>query len=201
MARDVYARWQAEENEEMDEWLIRQRKAELEALVRRVIKNEFSNEDKLIIFLKFYKCLSVEKISEKTGLSRAGVYRRLDKINDVLYEKLKYALEYRFGINEKIPMSTVLDNVKNVGKKESTSVAQRLRTLRMSQHIKLKDVCLHTGIDEKRMLSLESFAQNLTANEVIKLSQFFKVSTDYILFGKNRVLKDPLTGLPFDYRC
>ena len=89
MARDVFIRWQAKESEELDDWLIRQRKEELCALVRRVIKNEFSQEEKLLIDLKWYKGKSAEEISRKTGISRAGVYRKLDKINEVLYEKGK----------------------------------------------------------------------------------------------------------------
>lgn len=202
MAREVYMKWQAKESGKLDEWLIRQRKAELNSLVRKVIKNEFSSEDKLLISLKWYKGLSAKEISEKTGISRAGVYRRIDKINDVLYEKLKYALEYRFGINEKVPVVTVFSDVKDIAEGESSSyVSARLRSLRKSQFISLEDLHINTGISKRRLESLEKCAADLSAKELTKLSEFYKVSSDYILFGKSRVLKDPYTGLPFDYRC
>ena len=202
MARDVFIRWQAKENEELEDWLIRQRKEELYALVRRVIRNEFSKEDKLLIDLKWYKGLSADEISKKTGISRAGVYRRIDKINDVLYEKLKYAMEYRFGIKERTPVVTVLCDMKNRAEGETAvSVAVRLRTLRAGSHISPSDLSRCTGITEGRLLSLEKYGGDLTSKELIKLSEFYKVSSDYILFGKSRILRDPYTGLPFDYKC
>ena len=202
MARDVFVRWQAKESEDLDDWLIRQRKEELYALVRRVIKNEFSEEEKRLIDLKWYKGLSADEISAKTGISRAGVYRKLDKINDVLYEKLKYALEYRFGVKEKTPAVTLICNVKNtVSGETAVAVSSRLRFLRTSQHITVEKLSQCTGIDESRMVNLEKFAGDLTAAELIKLSAFFKVASDYILFGKSRTLRDPYTGLPFDYKC
>ena len=202
MARDVFISWQAKENEELEDWLIRQRKEELYALVRRVIRNEFSKEDKLIIDLKWYKGLSADEISKKTGISRAGVYRRIDKINDVLYEKLKYAMEYRFGIKERTPVVTVLCDMKNRAEGEtSVSVAVRLKSLRFGQHISLEDLSRCTGISEARLMNLEKYAGDLTSKELIKLSSFYKVSSDFILFGKSRILRDPYTGLPFDYKC
>ena len=39
MARDVFISWQAKQSEELDSWLMRQRKEELHSLVRRVIRN------------------------------------------------------------------------------------------------------------------------------------------------------------------
>lgn len=202
MARDVFIRWQAKENEEMEDWLIRQRKEELYALVRRVIKNEFSKEDRLLINLKWYKGLSAEEISRKMGISRAAVYRRLDKINDTLYEKLKYAMEYRFGIKERTPVVAVLSDMKSRGEDaESVSVAGRIRSLRVSAHITPEELSRYTGINVKRIHCFENYAGDLSSGELIKLSSFYKVSSDYILFGKNRILRDPYTGLPFDYKC
>lgn len=202
MAREVFVSWQAKESEELEDWLIRQRKEELYALVRRVIKNEFSKEDKLLIDLKWYKGLSAEEISKKTGISRAGVYRRIDKINDILYEKLKYAMEYRFGIKERTPVVAVLCDVKSRGEGDTAvSVAARLRSLRAGQHISLSDLSRCTGIAEARLSGLEKYAGDLSSKELIKLSSFYKASTDFILFGKSRILRDPYTGLPFDYKC
>lgn len=202
MARDVFISWQAKENQELEDWLIRQRKEELYALVRRVIRNEFSAEDKLIIDLKWYKGLSADEISRRTGISRAGVYRRIDKINDVLYEKLKYAMEYRFGIKERTPVVAVLSDMKSRAEGETAlSVAVRLRSLRAGQHITASELSRITGISESRLIALEKYAGDLTSKELIKLSSFYKVTTDFILFGKSRILKDPFTGLPFDYKC
>lgn len=202
MARDVFISWQAKEQQELEEWLIRQRKEELYALVRRVIRNEFSKEDKLLIDLKWYQGMSADEISKKTGISRAGVYRRIDKINDVLYEKLKYAMEYRFGIKERTPVVAVLSDMKSRREGETAvSVAVRLRSLRAGQHISVAELCRYTGISEARLSSLEKYAGDLTSRELIRLSSFYKVSTDFILFGKSRILKDPYTGLPFDYKC
>ena len=83
----------------------------------------------------------------------------------------------------------------------AVSVAVRLKSLRFGQHISLEDLSRCTGISEGRLSNLEKYAGDLTSKELIKLSSFYKVTTDFILFGKSRILKDPYTGLPFDYKC
>ena len=201
-AREVYAAWQAEESKELDDWLMRQRKAELNALVRKVIKNEFSKEDKRLIELRWYKGYNCNEIGKMLGMSRSAVYRRLDKINDVLFDKLKYALEYRFGKKNEKSALLVEKDVRHYGNYESMfPVGYRLHTLRTAQQLSLSDVCEKTGIPQKRLTVIEKHGADISACELKKMAEFYKVSSDYILFGKKRILRDPFTGMPIGCNC
>lgn len=201
-AKQVYSVWQAEQSQELDDWLIRQRKAELDALVRKVIKNELSKDDKRLVELRWYKGLNCRTIAEKLNMGRSTVYRRLEKINDILFDKLKYALEYRFGgKNEKTFLLVENDVTETVKEENMLSVGQRICALRNGQKLPFYAVCCKTGIAPERMTDIESYAEDFSVQELKKLSEFYKVSTDYILFGKTRVLRDPLTGMPINCNC
>lgn len=200
-AREVFAAWQATQAQELDDWLMRQRKAELNALVRKVIKNEFSAEDRHIISLRWYKNMSAAEIAKELSLSRAAVYRRLDKIDDTLFDKLKYALEYRFGIKNERPALLVEAYVKDDSGTPCISSAQRLRRLRLSQHITPESAAEKCAIRQGRLEAIESGKSDPTATELKRLAQFYKVSSDFILFGKKRILRDPQSGLPVCCNC
>lgn len=201
-ARDVYSSWQIKEGQDLDDWLMRQRKAELNALVKKVIKNEFSKEDKLLIDLRWYKGLSCDEIAKRMSMSRSKVYRKLQKINDTLFDKLKYALEYRFGIKNQSAFMLIECDVKSTGKYEDMfPIAQRLRKLRYDAQVGFANACYKTGISQERMAVIEKYGGDLTASELKKLGDFYKVSCDYILFGKTRCVRDPYTGYPLTYKC
>lgn len=202
-ARQAFAVWQAKETQELEDYVIRQRKAELNELVRRVIRNELSQQDRLLVCLHWYKGFSKEEISKMTELSRSAVYRRFEKINNILYEKLKYAIEYRYGAeNEKAAKVLLKQSTVCPGDCFSLSEAgKRLFQLRESQFLTRQEVGKRTGIGEKRLGEIEKNARDATMLEIKKLSSFYKVSTDYLIFGKQRTIRDPLTGLPEKINC
>lgn len=68
-------------------------------LLRRAIHNELSEVDAEILDMYFFKDYKQKEIAEVCGVSCSSVSRRISKSLDVLYEKLKYAAEYRFGIS------------------------------------------------------------------------------------------------------
>lgn len=73
-------------------------KAEFNALVRKAINYELSEEDKKIIEMYFFRGYTKTKIAEILCVNPSTISRRINKSLDILYEKLKYAAEYRFGI-------------------------------------------------------------------------------------------------------
>ncbi len=81
--------WQAEENGDVDEYILRERRRELHRLVKKVIKNELDEKDRLIVSLHWYKGYSKEEIAEIVGANRSTIFRRFEKINEIIYEKLK----------------------------------------------------------------------------------------------------------------
>lgn len=201
-AKQAFNQWQAEQAQDIEDYLIRQRKAELNALVKRVIENELSENNRLLIELRWNKGYSLEKIAEILCVDASTVHRRLEKITDELYEKLKYALEYRFGKEKKAARVLIKSEIKNSQiVRQMSDCGTRIRALRNESHISLSELSRCTKTDEKRLKQIESGKAEVDITELIRLSSFFKVSTDYLLFGKSRVLRDPLTGLPINCRC
>lgn len=202
-AKEVFSRWQAENAQEIEDYVIRQRKAELNELVRQAINNELCRQDRLLVRLHWYKGLSKEEISEITGLSRSAVYRRFEKINNTIYEKLKYAIEYRYGRNCCQAAKVIIKQNTTCpsGFGALSEIGKRLFRLRESQILTQKEVGMLTGIGEKRLDEIEKDGKDATMLEVKKLASFYKVSSDYIIFGKQRTLRDPVTGMPQQFNC
>lgn len=201
-AKQVFSQWQAQQAQEIDDYILRQRKAELNALVRRVIDNELNQSSKLLIDLRWNKGYSLEKIAQMLNIDPSTVHRRIEKITDTLYEKLKYALEYRFGHEGRNASVVVKSQLKNSYAQDClSSCSDRLRALRKENQLSVKELSACTKIPEERLEKIESGTISVSVNELILLASFFKVSSDYLLFGKKRVLRDPFTGLPMSCIC
>ena len=98
---DLYDYWQtvntfshiyALDKNRFDELLLRRRKAELCALLTKVIRNELNEQDQLLIRLHWYQGKNADELSELLGLDRSSVYRRIERITNTLFEKLNEAL-------------------------------------------------------------------------------------------------------------
>lgn len=184
-AKESFINWHGKINESVESYILRQRKAELRELVKKVVKNELSDYDRLIVNLRWYENLSVTEIAEKLGVDRSTVNRHLDKINNVIYDKLKYAIEYRYG-------RSYCDAAKLIIKSsdaydctvKSNEVSARLMSLRSNQCLSLNEVASLTGIDEERLRILEEQGRKMTMTELKKLCIFYRCSSDYLLFGK-----------------
>lgn len=201
-AKQAFGAWQAKQAQDIDDFLIRQRKAELNALVKKVIENELTESEKTLIDLRWNKNYSLERIASILSIDPSTVHRRLEKITDNLYEKLKYALEYRFGkCNQKASVLVKSEIEKSVIEKNLNSFGARLRALRKENQLELSDLGVCVGINEKRLKKIEDGNANVRADEIISLASFYRVSSDYLLFGKVRVLRDPFTGLPMKCKC
>lgn len=197
-AREAFNLWNEQEDSELDDYVLRERKRELFALLKKVIKNELSERDRLLVSLFWYKGKSKAEIADIVGLDRSTVFRRFERINNIIYEKLKYAIEYRYG--DDFASSALLLVKKDVshsgGLKALESIGERLTRLREEQYLSKQDVSSCTGISLSRLAAIEKSGKEITMAELKKLAAFFKVSSDYIIFGQNRVLRDESTGKP-----
>lgn len=73
----------------------------------------------------------------------------------------------------------------------------RIRDLREDRDLRQIDVAEATGIDQKTLSNYETGKTNPDSTAIIKLAQFFSVSTDYLLgleninlIGKNDILRE-----------
>lgn len=197
-AQEAFSLWKAQENCDVDEYILRERKEELHRLVKKVIKNELCEKDRLLVALHWYKGKTKEEIAEIVGSDRSTIFRRFEKINDIIYEKLKYAIEYRFGddFSNKAMLLIKKDISSKQGVNELESIGDRLLKLRGEQYLSKQDVASLTGISVERISMIEKGGKEITMAELKKLSAFFHVTSDYILFGKDRIIRDRKTGKP-----
>ena len=184
-AKETFIKWQGNKQESVDEYVLRQRKAELNKLVQKVIRDELSTYDKMIVELKWYKNLSVAEIAVRLGVDRSTISRHLEKINETIYEKLKYAVEYRYGSSY---TQDVKFTIKNGDAYNCTvnpnEISGRVQGLRTDQCLSLGEVSEFTGIDTERLSEIEHQGNRMTMTELKKLSTFYRCSSDYILFGQ-----------------
>lgn len=184
LAMESLTAWREQTNETVDSISLRRRKQELNALVRKVIRNELNHEEQLLVKLHWYDGMSQSEIARKLGIDRSTVSRKLKSITDTIYDKLKYAIEFRFGKSFSDESKLIITDSKAytccINKNEIT---RRLITLRSEQCLTSQQVSELTGIEKKRIETIEKDATKITVLELKKIALLYRTSSDYILFG------------------
>ncbi len=184
LAREAFAAWQSKTYEDIDGYIIRQRKCELNELVNKAIRQELSPSDRLIVELHWFQGCNKSEVARRLGIEPSTVSRRLEKITDTLYDKLKYALEYRYGSSFSRRAKVIFKSKDAFfSYTEPEVLSARIRQLRLKQGLAVKDVSEMTGIAEKTLKEIEEKGRELTATEIKKLSVFYGTTADYIIFG------------------
>lgn len=184
LAREAFSAWQKKAYEDIDEYIIRQRKCELNELVNKAVREELSPSDKLIVELHWFQGFNKSEVARKLGIEPSTVSRRLEKITDTLYDKLKYAIEYRYGSSFSRRAKVIFKSKDAFfSYTEPEVLSERVRNMRMKQGFTLKDVSEMTGIAEKALKETEEKGRELTATEIKKLSVLYGTTADYIIFG------------------
>ncbi len=180
-----FAAWQSRNHEIADEYTLKKRKAELHALVRKVIRNELDPIQQEIVRLHWYEGKSLNEISEILCIDRSTVFRKEKKINEIIYDKLKYALEYRFGKEfANSPLIITKEDRLACCPFEGRSISMRLRDLRVRQSISEKEIRSETGISGRRLDIIEDTGELMTVPELQKLTLLYGTTSDYVIFGR-----------------
>jgi len=183
--RKVFKDWQVKAREAEKEELLIKRKEELNSLVRKVIKQELDSFDRRLVELHWYKGMSKSEIALMLGIDRSTVHRHFTSINNTVYEKLKYAVELIYGPSGG---TTAEQIIYETGKTYSShinsdEISKRLRSLRASGCFTYGLVSDKTDISELRLKQLEKRGSTMTVSELKRLTDFYRVSTNYIIFG------------------
>lgn len=191
-AREAFSLWQGKTYEEVDEYTLRKRKSELYSLVRQVIKNELDPSQQEFVRLYWFEGKTLNEISGIMGLDKSTLSRKEKKINSIIYDKLKYAMEYRYGksfdettrlvIKSRSPACCPFD---------AQSISQRLRNLRLIQSLEQADIAAATGISKSRIELIEKEGHKATVDEIARLAKLYNTTSDYIIFG----IKSPKGGI------
>ncbi len=91
----VFNDWQSEQYSES---ISEECKQAFKELLIRAIHNELCDTDITIIKLYYSKKYTQRQIADLLNLDVSTVSRRIKRATNILYEKLKYAAEYRFGL-------------------------------------------------------------------------------------------------------
>ena len=106
----AFSMWQGTQQETVDEYVMRKRKIELNCLVKEVIENELSENEQTIVKQYWYEGKTLCEIGEIMGVSHTSISRKLSKINDIIYDKLKYAIQYRYGKDYSRAVKVIIKN-------------------------------------------------------------------------------------------
>lgn len=185
-AHQAFSMWQGTQQETVDEYVMRKRKIELNCLVNEVIKNELSQDEQTIVQLYWYEGKTLCEIGAIMGVSHTSISRKLSKINDIIYDKLKYAIQYRYGKDYSQAVKIIIKNKDglNLFHGKADSPALRIKTLRLGQGLTLTDTAEMTGISVAKLDSIEKGEREILVSDVMRIATAFRISCDYIIFGK-----------------
>lgn len=183
----AFSVWQGTRSETVDEYLIRKRKIELNCLLKKIIENELGDTDRQIVKSHWFDGNTITQTAKILNVDRSTVSRRLDKINDTIYDKMKYAIEYRYGKDYSSAVGVIIKNKDALFliSESDDSPARRIRKLRKSQGFTLQDIGTMTGISSKRIEAIENETEEISVNDIRKIATAFRTTADYIVFGKN----------------
>lgn len=182
----AFSMWQGTQQETVDEYVMRKRKIELNCLVKEVIENELSENEQTIVKQYWYEGKTLCEIGEIMGVSHTSISRKLSKINDIIYDKLKYAIQYRYGKDYSRAVKVIIKNKDGLylfhGKADSPAL--RIKKLRLGQGLTLTDTAEMTGISAAKLESIENGEREILVSDVMRIATAFRISCDYIIFGK-----------------
>lgn len=95
----AFERYQVDYYNDIDDVILDENHKEFVKLIRKAIKNELDEIDKKIVNLYYFKGLKQKEVAFILRMSPCAVSRHISRINAILYEKLKYAVQYRFGFS------------------------------------------------------------------------------------------------------
>ena len=185
-ALSILGRERPADRRTLEEVLLQKRKEELTVLVRRVIRNELSSPDRALVYRHWYKGESAAEIADALGVDRSTVFRRLTKIERILYDKLKYAMEYRFGecfsAEGSPPLRKALPDLLSCDR--ASGPGPRIRRLRLSRRASVEQISALTGIPDERLCAIETDGRDLTLFELRALCRCFDVGADTVIFSE-----------------
>lgn len=167
----------------------RKREVDMTLLLEKAIQDELTEKEKIIIEDKWYNSLSFSQIARNRGISPAAVKSTSERAIKKLEKVLKYIVFYQQGITDENIVPAAVGRARVIAfarNSEASNVGERIRKLRLGQGISLKLLSNATDIPADRLRKIEE-SDILKTEELVSLSEFFAVTTDYILKGENNV--------------
>lgn len=164
----------------------RKRQVDLSVLLEKAIRNELSGTEHEVVVEHWYNSLNLTQVAEKRSTSVTAVKKALDRATEKLEKVLSYVVCYQNDVCKESVIPLALGRARVIAAARNASEGDsgvRLMRLRQSQCMSKKDLSKATEIKETRIDALEGGAM-LQVDELIKLSSFYDISTDFILKGE-----------------
>lgn len=174
------------------EYAWRKREVDMALLLEKAIVKELTETERDAVIMHWFDGKTVTAISQKRKVSPAAVKKTLDRAQEKLEKVLSYAVCYQQNIMSESIIPLVVGRARVIAAARNSagsSSGARISHLRQSQCLSYEALGLAVGISPSRLLNLEKGAEPLI-NELVALSEFFGVTTDYILKGEKNVGKE-----------
>lgn len=171
------------------EYAWRKREVDMALLLEKAIKRELTEIERTEIMLFWFEGKTLSDIAHKCGVSPAAVKHTLDRAEEKLERALSYAVCYQQNIMNESIVPVVVGRARVIAAARNATegnIGERIRRLRQGQCLTLNALGKATGINSSRILGIERGSQP-DNSELIVLSEFFGVTTDYILKGEKNV--------------
>ena len=164
----------------------RNRDADLSLLLEKAVAAELTHTERKIIEEYFYNSKKLVTIASERGISSSAAGKTLERAIGKLRDALKYVIMYQRGVdNESIVPAAVsrAAAISRASRYAGESSGERLLSLRMKEGLSRRIVSQATGVSPGRLGYIERGEQDICGEELLKLCEFYNVSTDYIMKG------------------
>lgn len=174
------------------EYAWRKREVDMALLLEQAIQQELTDSERTAIMLHWFDGVSVTEISQQKGVNPSAVKRTLDRAQEKLEKALSYAVCYEQNIISQSIIPVIVGRAKVISAARNATgdtIGERIVRLRQSQCLTGEALCAATGIKHPRLSGIEHGALP-NSNEVVALSEFFSVTTDFLLKGEKNDEKE-----------
>ncbi len=168
------------------EYAWRKRDVDMSLLLERAIEDELTETEKEILKEYWFDSDSLKVIAERRKIKSPTVKGTLNRAEKKIERALRYVIFYQQGIMSESVISAVACRAKVIASARNSStknISERIRNLRVSQGVTVDKLQKATGIPKSRLDKIENGVVSDISDLVI-LSEFFGVTTDYILKGE-----------------
>lgn len=168
------------------EYAWRKRSVDLAILLEGAIENELTPLESEAIKEYWFNAKTLTRIAAERGIAPSTVSATLERAQGKLKKVLGYAVRYQHDISSESIIPLALGRARVIAAARNTvggTPALRIIRLRQSQNLSREALSKATAIPPARLERIENAKASPDSDELISLSEFFAVSTDYILKG------------------
>lgn len=174
------------------EYAWRKRSVDLAILLEGAIENELTPLERETIKEYWYNAKTLTVIAAEKGISPSTVSANLERARGKLKRVLSYAVRYQHDVSTESIIPLALGRARVIAAARNATggtPALRIMRLRQSQNLSREALSKATAIPPSRLERIENAKASPDSEEIIALSEFFAVSSDFILKGADSIEK------------